>query len=506
MNAYWWKSNSSTRKPIRWLAWQKMSMSKSKGGLGFRDLHGFNLALLAKQCWSLITRPNSLVSKVLKARYYPDCHLLQACRTGGSSYTWSGIWEAKEVIKTGLRWVLGDGQTISITSDGWLRNKEDLCVDQRTTTAGRNMKVCEFFSEDKKNWNETKVRLCFNQVDADAILTTRIPCSGTKDRIAWCHSSDGKYTVKTGYQQWHKNHIGDVGVQQSKGWSKIWSLDVPHKIKVFLWRFCRNNIPVRNLLRHRGIHTVPIGCNMCVGDIEHLAHLFFDCNFAQECWKIVGLQYDMGEVEYVADWLLNKMSNDTPENLGRIAAVLWGVWVARNKRIFENKNMSPAVTMNWSMTQIREWRDANKKRKMNGSNQRGSRQHHGGEWVIPDMGSRKMNVDAAVKEGHNSFSVGLVLRDDKGLYIAGKTMHFAGQVQVVEAETIAILEGLLWLEDFPPRPTIIESDSLLNVNAINKNCLNYLELGHLMHHCNNLQYIENFFGGVFLMRRSAFLL
>ena len=77
-------------------------MSKKRGGLGFRDLHGFNLSLLGKQCWNLISKPEALVSRVLKAKYYPDCYLLQARRTGGSSYTWSGIWEAKEEMKMGL--------------------------------------------------------------------------------------------------------------------------------------------------------------------------------------------------------------------------------------------------------------------------------------------------------------------------------------------------------------------------------------------------------------------
>lgn len=48
MNAFWWESNSSNRKGIKWVAWDKLSMSKKRGGLGFRDLHGFNLALLGK--------------------------------------------------------------------------------------------------------------------------------------------------------------------------------------------------------------------------------------------------------------------------------------------------------------------------------------------------------------------------------------------------------------------------------------------------------------------------
>lgn len=45
--------------------------------MGFRDLHSFNLALLAKQCWRPITNPDSLCTRILKAKYYPNCDLLQ---------------------------------------------------------------------------------------------------------------------------------------------------------------------------------------------------------------------------------------------------------------------------------------------------------------------------------------------------------------------------------------------------------------------------------------------
>lgn len=64
MNSFWWNSNSSNSKGIKWLSWTRMSMSKKKGGLGFRDLHGFNLSLLGKQCWNLINNPNALVSRL----------------------------------------------------------------------------------------------------------------------------------------------------------------------------------------------------------------------------------------------------------------------------------------------------------------------------------------------------------------------------------------------------------------------------------------------------------
>lgn len=45
------------------------------------------------------------------------------------SFVWSGIWQAKEYLKKGFKWVLGDGETIRILEDPWLRGKENYMVD-----------------------------------------------------------------------------------------------------------------------------------------------------------------------------------------------------------------------------------------------------------------------------------------------------------------------------------------------------------------------------------------
>jgi len=40
--------------------------------MGFRDFSLFNQAMLGKQGWRLITRPDSLCAKVLKGKYFPS--------------------------------------------------------------------------------------------------------------------------------------------------------------------------------------------------------------------------------------------------------------------------------------------------------------------------------------------------------------------------------------------------------------------------------------------------
>lgn len=69
-------------------------MSKSRGGLGFKSLYGFNIALLGKHIWKCIEQPGLLVSRVLKARYFPDDHVLNATKGQGSSFIWQSLWQA----------------------------------------------------------------------------------------------------------------------------------------------------------------------------------------------------------------------------------------------------------------------------------------------------------------------------------------------------------------------------------------------------------------------------
>jgi hypothetical protein len=58
---YLWAQHDKENK-MDWLSWELLTKPKSEGGLGFSDLYGFSLAMLARQGWRMLTNPDSLCS------------------------------------------------------------------------------------------------------------------------------------------------------------------------------------------------------------------------------------------------------------------------------------------------------------------------------------------------------------------------------------------------------------------------------------------------------------
>ena len=91
--------------------------------MGFKDFVLHNDALLAKQAWRLLHNKTSLFYKVFKARFFPNCSIMEATDSRSGSYAWRSILMGRDVLQRGARWWVGNGRTIKIWQHGWIPRK-----------------------------------------------------------------------------------------------------------------------------------------------------------------------------------------------------------------------------------------------------------------------------------------------------------------------------------------------------------------------------------------------
>ena len=146
-----------------------MSKPKYMGGLGFRDIELFNLALLARQAWGMTRQPDSLSARVLKARYFPDTNLLNATLGNTPSQVWRSLLEGRDILSLGLIKRIGTGATTNVWSDNWLPRDFELrpiCA----RSANPPELVSELINPATRSWNKPALVEHFIPADVEVIL------------------------------------------------------------------------------------------------------------------------------------------------------------------------------------------------------------------------------------------------------------------------------------------------------------------------------------------------
>ena len=116
---FWWGYEGEVRK-THWVAWTNLCKPKCQGGLGFKDIENFNLAMLGKQVWWLLHNKDSLFYKVFKSKYFHNCSILDDGVKLKGSYAWQSILKAFRIVTLGSRWRIGDEKSVLIHGDKWL--------------------------------------------------------------------------------------------------------------------------------------------------------------------------------------------------------------------------------------------------------------------------------------------------------------------------------------------------------------------------------------------------
>jgi len=453
-----------------WLAWELLTRSKKKGGLGFRDLHLFNLAMLARQAWRLLMDTNNLCAQVLKAKYFPNSSILQCKARGGISYSWRSILKGVQLLKKGIIWRIGSGTDTYIWKDPWIPRGY---TRRPITPKGSSLliRVSELIDPATGTWDELLIRDTFWPEDAEVILT--IPTNEDfKDMPAWHFDSKGIFSVKSAYKLAVQIRDQELGQDASPSsvcpdaifkWQKIWQLKLPHKINMFIWRMAHNSLPVKRNIVRRGIKIDTL-CPVCKRFDEDCGHLFFKCKKAKECWQAMNLEHVRAELELCSsgEEIIMKILNLQQSVQNRVFIWLWRWWSARNKANAGEK-MATIAEINSSVSFHLMEIEKLVTTCMNNS------KNPSVKWKPPPSEFYKINVDASFYENSNQGGWGFVVRDCDGTFLEGGAGRIFRAASALQAEALGILKSLVRVADLGMTRIILETDSTIAGKAITSN-------------------------------------
>ena len=128
------------------------------------------------------------------------------------------------------------------------------------------------------------------QATQNDILRIQLSNTRTRDKLYWNKNKAQKFTVKTAYHVTIRLHQ-EVGVEHSmvrkekKFWNRIWRMNVPPKVRNFVWRACNDILPTRANLYRKKILTDPL-CSICGQTDETVGHALWECPMARNVWAM----------------------------------------------------------------------------------------------------------------------------------------------------------------------------------------------------------------------------
>jgi hypothetical protein len=181
--------------------WSRICRSKSKGGLGVKDLKKQNISLLCKWWWKLETQ-NGLSEQIVKAKYLRNKSVAMVKPCVHDSPSWKTLLKVKEHYFAGRKIIVNKGDLVRFWIDPWLDNKSlfdvyltlfDICQGQDWTF--EKVLNCDFVVPFRRMLLPDMI------VKWDFIKSNALSCpiSNVPDVVTWSLNTKGVFSTKSMY-------------------------------------------------------------------------------------------------------------------------------------------------------------------------------------------------------------------------------------------------------------------------------------------------------------------
>ncbi|XP_042950060.1 uncharacterized protein LOC122282171 [Carya illinoinensis] len=285
-------------------------------------------------------------------------------------------------------------------------------------------KVEELMGGNKGEWNEARVHAVFEKEEANQILSIPVSKGRIEDKVVWGPSKKGVFSVRSAYylqldrRRWGKGE-SSTEKQVDNRWKRIWELEVPNMVKVFLWKVANELSGVQKWKRDGGDFLL--------------------------LWERLMEGLDRGKLEAVAMQLRK-------------------VWLRRNTFVFENKLTCPKRLLLSAIEALEDYKQATRRNKI--EVQEEARPVHNAAWTRPLAEFVKVNWDASLGLKRGKMGMGVIMRDENGeaLLVACDNKLNVQSAEVAECH--AIWKALKVCSDLNVHKVIFEGDAKVVIAAV----------------------------------------
>ncbi|KAJ0880486.1 putative reverse transcriptase zinc-binding domain-containing protein [Helianthus annuus] len=342
-----WGGSSEVRK-THWVAWDRVSTSRKKGGLGISKLADSNLALLCKWGWRYKREKDHMWVKVVDA--------IHASGAGWSflpvKKSLGGVWlnivsifnkpiSGSLSLRNLFRGLVGRGDSILFWLDPWL-NEVPLKDLYPNLFALEVVKTCSVRDRLDGTWlwkhdpvlDEEATEWCSLAAEISSVALNDRP-----DDWRWKGDSSGLFSVRS---------VREV-LRESDPCSSFvldWCKWVPKKCNMFVWRAEMSRIPTYDALQKRGIGVGDGMCPLCRSVEESADHLFTSCVVAVVLWQKISRWCRVPPIFAfsIKDLLeVHKSSSIGSDKRAVVQGILftscWCIWLARNRAVFSHSEV-----------------------------------------------------------------------------------------------------------------------------------------------------------------------
>ncbi|GKE02037.1 RNA-directed DNA polymerase, eukaryota, reverse transcriptase zinc-binding domain protein [Tanacetum coccineum] len=344
---FFWGGNKDENK-MAWVKWPIILNSFDKGGLNIGSLKAFNLALLQKWRWRLLSSPNALWVQVIKAYHGQE----GGFDTNGCSF--KGIWanivgtsnflHSKGIILSNtFRFKAGCGTRIRFWKDIWVgetplftRYNRLYHLDQ-----DKDCLIIDRINNGQWSWNWSRTNLGVRNLAYLCDMLNEIGqlnIDVNEDTCTWSLGPNGTFTVKDA------RYRIDQNILPTLAHATTWDKSIPRKVNVFMWRLSLDRLPHRLNLSSRGMDIPAISCPSCNANVESANHVFFECDIATDMWKLVFRWCDIplfqaSSWDSFNDWIISWHASKEKKHRFYVitTSVLWWLWRYRNSVTFNSQ-------------------------------------------------------------------------------------------------------------------------------------------------------------------------